>query len=110
MKYASLKEKLIKKQHELEQRLADTGKHIRHESGPLDKDFAEQAVETENDDVIYALSASAKTEINNIKKALARIEQGKYDSCINCGGQISFKRLKAIPYTTLCIQCANDTK
>jgi DnaK suppressor protein len=43
--------------------------------------------------------------ISKIKEALARIEQGTFGICEECGEDISDERLKARPVTTLCINC-----
>lgn len=43
--------------------------------------------------------------INKIKDALSRIEDGTYGICESCEEDISEKRLKARPVTTLCIEC-----
>ncbi len=43
--------------------------------------------------------------IKKIKKALNRIENGTFGVCEKCGEDISVKRLKARPVTTLCIDC-----
>ena len=43
--------------------------------------------------------------IKKVKKALERIEEGTFGICEKCGDDISFKRLKARPVTTLCIEC-----
>ena len=43
--------------------------------------------------------------IKKIKKALQRIEDGTFGTCEVCGEDISFKRLKARPVTTQCIDC-----
>jgi DnaK suppressor protein len=43
--------------------------------------------------------------IKKIKKALERIEDGTFGICETCGEDISIKRLKARPVTTLCIDC-----
>ncbi|MBN2060894.1 MAG: RNA polymerase-binding protein DksA [Deltaproteobacteria bacterium] len=43
--------------------------------------------------------------IGKIKDALERIENGTYGICESCGEEISEKRLKARPVTTLCIDC-----
>jgi DnaK suppressor protein len=34
-----------------------------------------------------------------------RIEKGTYGICENCGRPIAEERLRAIPWTTLCIDC-----
>jgi RNA polymerase-binding transcription factor len=43
--------------------------------------------------------------IKKIKRALDRIENGTFGVCEKCGEDISVKRLKARPVTTLCIDC-----
>ena len=43
--------------------------------------------------------------IAKIKDALERLEIGTYGICEECGEDISEKRLKARPVTTLCIDC-----
>ncbi|MFH1625690.1 MAG: RNA polymerase-binding protein DksA [Pseudomonadota bacterium] len=43
--------------------------------------------------------------ILKIKDALERINQGTFGICEVCGEEISEKRLKARPVTTLCIDC-----
>jgi DnaK suppressor protein len=43
--------------------------------------------------------------ILKIKEALARIEDGAFGYCEECGEEISEERLKARPVTTLCIAC-----
>ncbi len=43
--------------------------------------------------------------ILKIKEALARIEDGTFGYCEECGQEISEERLKARPVTTLCIAC-----
>jgi len=43
--------------------------------------------------------------IGKIKEALARIDDGTFGICEECGDDISEERLKARPVTTLCIEC-----
>ena len=43
--------------------------------------------------------------IGKIKEALARIDDGTFGICEECGEDISEERLKARPVTTLCIDC-----
>ena len=41
----------------------------------------------------------------SIDGALARIDEGSYGVCANCGRTISRERLDALPYATKCIDC-----
>jgi DnaK suppressor protein len=40
-----------------------------------------------------------------IREALARLDDGTYGKCDECGETIGLDRLKARPVTTLCIDC-----
>jgi DnaK suppressor protein len=43
--------------------------------------------------------------VTKIDEAIARIEEGSYGVCEDCGEEIGLKRLEARPVTTLCIDC-----
>ena len=45
-----------------------------------------------------------------IDEALKRVEDGTYGSCLQCGKQISKKRLDALPHTELCINCQTSNE
>ncbi len=47
-----------------------------------------------------------RDQLRQIEAALARYEAGIYGICENCGGEIDIARLEAIPYTLLCLDCA----
>ena len=60
------------------------------------------AVERERD---LALSAQARAAVDEIDAALAKIADGRYGICEQCGKTIPKERLRAIPYAALCVQC-----
>lgn len=43
--------------------------------------------------------------LKKIDEALERMDTATYGTCERCGGDIPYKRLKARPVTTLCIEC-----
>ncbi|MBW3581074.1 MAG: TraR/DksA C4-type zinc finger protein [Actinobacteria bacterium] len=59
-------------------------------------------VERERD---LALSAQALASVEEIDRALARIEQGTYGRCEKCGELIPRERLRALPHASLCVRC-----
>ena len=59
---------------------------------PLDDDFAEQAVDREDDEALDALESSALAEIELIRKAIARLDAGSYGLCVSCGDVIAAER------------------
>lgn len=71
------------------------------------QDFAEQASETENDGVLDEIHHEAKAELSLINQALQRLTAGTYGNCSDCNEPINPPRLKALPYITTCIDCAN---
>jgi DnaK suppressor protein len=46
--------------------------------------------------------------LDQIESSLERIEEGTYGQCEECGVKIPKARLNAIPYSTLCIRCAEQ--
>ena len=101
-----MQDKLFAEQKRLLSLLSNTQSHI-HRKEPVSADFAEQAVEVENDEVVAALDQGAQIELSQINKALQRIEEGSFGTCVVCGKTINTKRLRAIPYTPFCISCAS---
>jgi DnaK suppressor protein len=47
-----------------------------------------------------------REELKLIKDALARIADGSFGSCLECGKEIQDGRIDAVPYTRYCIECA----
>jgi RNA polymerase-binding transcription factor DksA len=43
--------------------------------------------------------------LREVRTALTRIEYGSYGICLNCDEDIGTKRLRAVPWTSLCIAC-----
>jgi RNA polymerase-binding transcription factor len=56
----------------------------------------------------FRLRGREKSFLDKITKALAKIEDGSFGTCEECGEDISIKRLEARPETTLCIRCKED--
>ncbi len=46
-----------------------------------------------------------RAALREIKAALARVEEGEYGVCGECGEDIGVARLKAQPFATLCVEC-----
>jgi DnaK suppressor protein len=57
-------------------------------------------------DLAVSLLGSATVTLDQIETALQRIEDGKYDRCLECGTRIPAARLEAVPYATRCVDCA----
>jgi DnaK suppressor protein len=102
----AIRERLLRRRDELRKRASDASAEARHEADPLSADFAEQVTQRENDDVLGAISDSARVELEQVEAALRRVTSGRYGTCAVCGEEIEPERLAAVPYTDRCRACA----
>ena len=65
-------------------------------SDNFEQEFTLSLLETEED------------TLSLIESALERIEDGNFGQCAECSGVIAKARLNAIPFTPLCIRCAEQ--
>jgi DnaK suppressor protein len=56
-------------------------------------------------DIELALIQMNSEVAEKITNALARLEQGDYGRCDECGEEIAEKRLRALPFVTRCRDC-----
>lgn len=47
-----------------------------------------------------------KSTLQKLERAQERCKEGKLGTCLKCGNEIPFGRLKFMPYTTRCVSCA----
>ncbi len=94
---------LQEKLGELEDRLRHVKKDV---TKAVSSDFAEQATERENDEVLEEIARETEMSIRDIQLALRRLEGENYGLCRSCGGAIEDARLHILPSTTLCAECA----
>ncbi len=98
---------LLAKRTELAQRLGVTQATERQEVSEGQNDNAQLwEVSDSRDD----LDSQAATELDQVNQALARLDAGEYGLCADCEEPIAEARLKALPYATLCIQCAEEAE
>lgn len=92
----------------LEQLAAQIERTEREQSAPLDDDFAEQAVEREDDEALDAQQRAAVAEMEAIRHAIARLDARHYGLCTSCGVPIDAARLEALPAAAHCIECERE--
>lgn len=71
-------------------------------------DFAEQAVQRQNDEVLEGLLQEAEAGELAVRHAQQRLEDGRYGQCLGCGEAIQIPRLQAMPTAGLCLECAAE--
>lgn len=101
------KEFLEALRNELKERINRYTAHQHRDHGALEADFAEQAIQRQNDEVVDGLDVEARSELKQVEHALDRIAEGDGDICEACGEFINSERLKVLPQTTVCVDCAD---
>jgi RNA polymerase-binding transcription factor DksA len=84
----------------------------------VDRARNELPVDSDPDDDAGIASRSAYREVTmgklerdlqtivEIERALRRLDEGQYATCVGCQSRIPDARLKAIPWTRTCVACA----
>jgi DnaK suppressor protein len=67
--------------------------------------MADQGTDNFEQDITLGLMESEGEELQQIQDALDRITDNSFGVCENCKKPIPKPRLKAIPYTRLCLEC-----
>ena len=106
--YEEVRSHLLEMLEELDERLARITEDVKHTNTPLEKDSAELATQIENDEVLDYLGNNARMERERVREAIARIDKGEYGICELCGEPIPPERLKAVPYSSMCVKCASQ--
>ncbi len=68
-------------------------------------DTGDQAVADVIADVGEAEVTRDLGELRMLEAALKRVSEGSYGSCVDCGGEIPFQRLRAQPGAERCLPC-----
>jgi RNA polymerase-binding transcription factor DksA len=53
-------------------------------------------------------SEAVRRELAEVEAALVRIQEGRYGTCLNCGGPMGLQRLRAIPEARYCVACSGQ--
>lgn len=73
-------------------------------------DMADQASGNNEVHIALKLKQTDAKILQAIEEALKRIDKGTYGICRDCGEPIAEARLKAIPWTRVCITCKEKQK
>ena len=95
--------RLLDRLNELNDRLESIEEDL---DEPADPDAEERATEREGDEVLESLGNAGLMEIKMIQAALARVREGTFGVCVNCGEDISEERLETVPHAPRCRHCA----
>jgi DnaK suppressor protein len=53
----------------------------------------------------YVMSSNMRSNLDQVDEALTRIADRTFGKCLNCGQEISLKRLELLPFARFCVPC-----
>ena len=71
----------------------------------LPQDVGEQGLIDVLEDTGLAIADIRRQELTRMDQALARLREGRYGRCEDCGAEIDLERLKVEPYAACCVTC-----
>lgn len=71
--------------------------------------FADAAAATAERSEVLGLVENLMTMLNDVDKALIKVEDGTYGQCEVCGKKIGADRLEFRPTSTRCVDCKSKT-
>jgi DnaK suppressor protein len=91
-------QKVLNKRIDVEMKKAEPGSLANPDRADLALDYSSRARRVSMVDQL-------EDQLDEIGKALQRIDDGTYGKCNDCGNYILPERLEALPYAELCIDC-----
>jgi DnaK suppressor protein len=104
-----LRSALLRERDSLRQRIGQLGEDERSlAASQADETGAQADVATDlvDEEIDFALERAARAKLAEVEAALQRMGDGTYGTCASCGKPISIDRLRAIPWTTVCLDCS----
>lgn len=102
-----LHSRLVSQRDALRDQLAgQRSRVVAHDVG----DSGDAATEGYEHEIDTQLAAFEAGELRKIDAAIRAIREGVYGTCVGCEKSIPIARLKALPYTTLCVKCQSEAE
>ncbi|MPZ68232.1 MAG: hypothetical protein GEU71_01725 [Actinobacteria bacterium] len=71
----------------------------------MDQDFADAGTATFDRERDFSIRNNIQDLVEQMTRAIARIDEGVYGTCERCGRPIDAARLRALPHALLCLDC-----
>lgn len=97
-------QRLVAKRDALRRKLRDEFGELGERSKDVG-DIGDVALNGSSTELDSQLAALESRELRQIDRAIELIREGRYGNCENCEQPIPIARLKAVPFTLLCVQC-----
>ncbi len=105
MDLEEIKNRLLKEKEEVELLLDEINSELEKVKESDEFETSDIAEKYEEKSDFYSKKEILERRLENIKRALQKIENGTYGICIKCNNHIEEARLKIDPTTELCRKC-----
>ena len=99
-----LRTSLADRRKELRDRIARLQQELR-DSTTAHADAADQAVASTDKNALHQQVEQATRQVQLLDVALRKMESDEYGLCAMCGREIGIRRLEAVPWAQLCVDC-----
>src|SRR5215210_2700257 len=97
--------RLIERRNQLLNMVERTEDYGREADREVSQDPADKASNSYTKELLFSQSTNERNTLKLIEEAIARVQDGSFGECLNCGEDIQPKRLDAIPWAPYCIKC-----
>jgi RNA polymerase-binding transcription factor DksA len=104
---STLRATLADERDALRRRLAELGEGDERDSGPsFDDGFADSSQVAAEQGEVRALAADLRSLLDDVERALGKLDDGTYGRCETCDEPIAPARLEAMPASRYCVDHA----
>ena len=104
------KKKLQARRNEIVLKLSTLSTESRDVETDIAQDVVDKAESSYTKEFLLSLSDAERDQLFQIDAALKRIESKDFGYCQMCQKEIGKKRLNALPWTPLCIECQQKSE
>ena len=104
------RKKLETRRSELVRKLSEFRNESKAVETDVAQDLADKAESSYTKEFLLSLSDAEREQLFQIDAALKRIAKGDFGNCQTCQKEIGKKRLNALPWTPLCIECQEKSE
>ena len=99
------RKKLETKKEALERHIASEEEAGRDADQDSSQDIADKAANSYTKEFLFSQSDNERVQLHLVEGALARLDNGGFGVCEECGENVQQKRLEAVPWANHCIEC-----
>lgn len=102
--YERARQELLEERGKLKEQL-ERLEAVEYESVGYGNHIADDATDAFEQTVGVALQRKLETTLEEVKRALAKLDNGTFGLCEACGVRVDRARLEALPYAKHCLNC-----